>query len=87
MGINRIVFSMAVIRTIFGVMGLIGAFIMIKSNNAETALKVNGVLGAIGPFIMLSVSALGLIELASKIPYEKIAMIVIGVILILLGTK
>ena len=87
MAYNKIVLGMATLRIIFGLMGLVGAGIMLKGNDTALALQVNGVLGAIGPFILLSVAALGVIDLAGGIPYSKIAMIIVGVVLILMGTR
>jgi hypothetical protein len=84
---NRTVLTMATVRIIFGLMSLSGAFLMLKFNQVEKALRINGILGSIGPFVFIFVSGLGIASLAGKLPLEKLVMITIGMVLILFGTR
>lgn len=87
MGISRVVLGMALIRLIFGTLGIIGALLMLRYGTVQNAIKVNTILGSIGPFIFISVSLLGLTEMVGKVSITKMGMIVAGVILILWGTR
>jgi hypothetical protein len=87
MGLNKTVLQMAILRILFGSLGILFALLMLKFNNLKMALKLNGILGSIGPFIFIGVTALGLFEAANKIPPAKLIMIIIGTIFILIGTR
>lgn len=80
-----IVLGMALLRIISGMIELSAAILMIYFNKVETAFKINACLAVIGPIIMLSVTSLGLIGLAGKIPLAKLLTIFCGVILIFIG--
>ncbi|MDK2835385.1 MAG: hypothetical protein PWP21_162 [Thermosediminibacterales bacterium] len=87
MNIEKAVSQMALLRLIFGLMSLTAAFLMIKFNDVKIALKINGILGSIGPFVFLTVSGIGILNLKDEIPFIKITIIVIGIGLIMIGTK
>lgn len=87
MGLNKTVLQMAIIRILFGSLGILFALLMLKFNDLKIALKLNSILGSIGPFIFMGVTALGLFEVANKISPAKLIMIIIGTIFILIGTR
>jgi len=61
------------------------ALLMLKFNRVESALKVNAALALVGPAIMLTVTTLGLFGLAGKMPWQKMAFVILGVCLIFYG--
>jgi len=85
--LNKTVLVMALIRAFFGLLGLLGAFLMLRYNDVSSAVRINAVIGSIGPFVFLSVSLMGLSALASSVPLSKILLILVGIGLIMLGTK
>lgn len=79
--------SMALIRIISGLLEIIVAMIFLKGGRVETALRMNAFLGLIGPIIFLLVSALGVAAIAVKLSWPKVIVIIIGIILVVIGTK
>lgn len=79
--------SMAVIRLISATIEATAAVLMLRSGRVETALRINGLLGLVGPTILVSVTAIGVLGLAGRLPYAKMAIIGMGVYLILYGSR
>ncbi len=79
--------SMAAVRVISGLLEIIVAFLFLKGGRVENALRMNAFLGLIGPLIFLLVSILGVVAIAVKVSWPKMAMICLGIILVLIGTK
>ncbi|MEW6244762.1 MAG: DUF2619 domain-containing protein [Bacillota bacterium] len=84
---NKTVLTMALIRAFFGLLGLLGALLMLRYNDVRSAVRINGVIGSIGPLVFLSVSLIGVSGLASSVPLSKLCLVLLGVGLIVLGTK
>jgi uncharacterized membrane protein len=81
------VIAMALIRMSFGILSLVGGFMMFRFNDLQQAVRINSVIGSIGPFVLLAVSAIGIAGLATQMDFRKIALLVAGITLILLGTR
>ena len=81
------VLAMALIRVFFGLLSLAGGYMMFRLNDIQQAVRINGILGSIGPFVLLSVSAIGIAGLATQLDIRKILMVVVGVMLIMMGTR
>lgn len=84
---GRVLSSMALLRTISGLIEITAALLILRLHRVETALRINALLGLVGPVIFLLVSVLGLIAVTVKLSPYKIGLVVIGIILVLLGTK
>lgn len=84
---NKILLAMVALRVFFGLLGLVGAVLMLLRQDLATALRINTALGSIGPFVFLSVSLLGISGLASEMQPSRLALVVVGVICVLLGTR
>lgn len=84
---NSDVLKMAIIRLGFGSVSILGGILMLYHNQVESALKINSIIGSIGPFVFLLVSFIGIMGIASNMPPQRIAMIVVGIALILLATR
>lgn len=81
------VHNMALIRVISGLLEIVVAIIFLKLGKVESALRMNSFLGLIGPLVFIAVSALGIVAIAVKLSWIKVAIICLGIILVLLGTK
>ncbi|HOJ77289.1 MAG TPA: DUF2619 domain-containing protein [Bacillota bacterium] len=79
--------NMAVIRVISGLLEIGTALFFLKAGRVDTALRMNAFLGLLGPIIFILVSALGITTIAVKLSWYKIGIIILGLILVLLGTK
>lgn len=85
--IDKHIMAMALMRVLSSLIELTAAFLMLKMNRVESALKINAVLAMIGPTVMFIVMALGLWGLAGKIPPGKMLTIAAGVFLIFYGVN
>jgi hypothetical protein len=83
--INKIVFSMAMLRVMSGSIELIAAIIMLRLNQVDKALLVNSGLAVVGPLILISTTTIGLIGMADKLSYAKLLWIAVGVACIFIG--
>lgn len=84
---DKIVVSMALMRVLSSLIELTAAFLIFKVGKIESALKINAALALVGPIIMITVTTIGLVGLAGKIPYWKMFIIFIGVCLIFWGVR
>lgn len=79
--------NMALIRVISGLLEIVVAVIFLKLGKVESALRMNSFLGLVGPLVFIAVSALGIVAIAVKLSWLKVAIICLGIILVLVGTK
>lgn len=79
--------GMALVRLFSAVVELTGAYLMIRLNRLDAAVRVNALLGLIGPLVLLAATTIGVVGLADRLPPPKLLMILAGVGLILLGTR
>ncbi|MGB4461873.1 MAG: DUF2619 domain-containing protein [Tepidanaerobacteraceae bacterium] len=84
---DPILTSMAIMRFISSVIELAAAFLILNSRGVERALRINAALGLVGPLIFTAVSLLGLVGISGKLSFAKLLIILIGVILVLIGTS
>lgn len=82
---DKIVFGMALLRFLSSTIEFSAALLMLRFNNVETAFKINATLALVGPTVMLTVTSLGLVGLAGKLPYSSMGIILLGVALIFYG--
>lgn len=85
--LDKTVYAMAGIRILSSLIEFSAALVMLYVGTASKALQVNAVLALVGPVILISVTALGLSNLAGSVPLSRIAAIVMGVGLILYGAR
>lgn len=78
---------MALTRLLAGSFELTGAFLMLAFKRVETAFRINALLGLLGPLIFLLVSGLGLVGLLGRITPNKIALLLLGILLILVASR
>ncbi|MCL4426578.1 MAG: YqhV family protein [Firmicutes bacterium] len=84
---DRVVLGMAALRFLSSLIEFTAAFLILaKFNRVEQAVRVNALLGLVGPTIFLLVSGLGLLGLAGRVSWEKMALILLGILFVLVGT-
>lgn len=82
---EKIVLSMAALRFLSSTIEFTAAILMLRYNSVETAFRINALLALVGPTVMITVTSLGLIGLAGKVPLQGLLFIVAGVALIFIG--
>jgi putative exporter of polyketide antibiotics len=83
--LNKFVVSMATIRMMSGSLEVIAALLMLRFNQVEKALLVNSGLALVGPFVLLATTTIGLLGMADKLSFGKMAWVIIGVSFIFIG--
>ncbi|MCL6625734.1 YqhV family protein [Alicyclobacillus shizuokensis] len=85
--VDRVVYAMAGLRVMSGLLELTAAILMLYAGTAAKALQINGALALVGPFILVSVTTLGVAGLAEHLAWGRVLWIVIGVACILYGAR
>jgi hypothetical protein len=78
---------MAFLRVLSGLVEIVIAVIIVKSGRVDLALRLNALLGLFGPVIFILVSALGIMTIAVNLSWLKVGLLILGLILVMLGTK
>jgi hypothetical protein len=76
---------MAALRFLSSTIEFTAAVLMLRYNSVETAFKINALLALVGPTVMITVTSLGLVGLAGKVPVQSLIFILLGVISIFFG--
>lgn len=79
--------GMRLMRILSACVEVVAAVMLVRMNDPKAMLRLNGALGVVGPMIFIGVSALGIAASLGKIQPQKLAVILAGVILIVLGTR
>lgn len=80
--------GMALTRLISACIELTGAYLMWRAGRVDAAMRVNAYLGLVGPLVLITVTTIGIVGLAGKgLPVSKIVLILMGVYLIIFGTR
>jgi len=79
--------NMAVIRIISGLLEIGTALLFIKTGRVDAALRLNAFLGLAGPVAFILVSVLGIAAVAVKLSWIKMAALIFGLALVLIGAK
>ena len=78
---------MAITRLIYGLISLSGGLLIFYFKDLQHAMKINAFMGSLGPFVFLGVSLIGIAGLATQLDFRKLITLIIGVTLIMLGTR
>lgn len=83
--LNKIVLGMASLRLMSGSLEIIAALVMLRLNQVDKALLVNSGLAIVGPMTLLLTTTIGLVGLAEKLSFARMAWIGLGVAFIFVG--
>lgn len=79
--------TMALIRLLSAAIELTAAWLILRADRVERALRINGFLALIGPLVLVATTAVGLAGLAATGSPWRLVATAAGVALILLGTR
>ena len=79
--------GMALTRLVSGCLEVLAALLIWRVARVDRALEINALLAAVGPLAMMLATAIGLAGAAGAMPPLKLALILAGVALILIGTR
>ena len=78
---------MAALRFLSSAIECAAALYMLRLFRVQDALRLNAVLGLVGPTILILVTIVGMAGIAEKLSVERIALILVAVVLIFLATR
>lgn len=78
---------MALLRFVSAAIECAAALYILRLFRVEDALRVNATLGLVGPMILILVTLIGLVGMAERLSVERIALIVIAVVLVFVATR
>ncbi|HET7559223.1 MAG TPA: YqhV family protein [Limnochordia bacterium] len=81
------VLGMALVRMLSASIEATAAILMLRFGRVDAAMQLNGVLALVGPAVLLTTSAIGIAGLAGTLAPGKVAMIMVGVVLIFMGSR
>ncbi|MDN5323559.1 MAG: hypothetical protein PWQ67_2013 [Clostridia bacterium] len=87
MGEQNAVKLMFMLRLLLAIISLGAAILMFKYKTVTDALRINAFVGLVAPLIFISISAIGITNMAGKVPFSKLVITIIGVLLVLYGTS
>lgn len=85
MTIDKFVASIAGLRIVSGCLEITAAIIMLVMNEPGRALAINTLLALVGPLILITTTTIGLLGIADRLNWTKIAWIGAGVACLLMG--
>lgn len=88
MGVRNALLAMAALRILCSLLEMGAAFLMVRSGDIRSALRLNAALALVGPLTIVVASFVGLAGLASAevLHFRELLMVVAGVLLVVLGT-
>jgi len=78
---------MAALRFLSSAIECAAALYMLRLFRVQDALRLNAVLGLVGPTILILVTIVGVAGIAEKLSVERIALILVAVVLVFLATR
>ncbi|BAU27124.1 uncharacterized protein DUF2619 [Aneurinibacillus soli] len=84
---EKAILGMASLRILSGSLEILAAFLILRVNQVEKALLINSGLAFVGPFVLLLTTTIGLLGVAERVSFGKLAWILAGVAFILIGVR
>lgn len=84
---DRLVWGIRLMRGLSATVEVMAALVLLRMTDIRTMIRLNSVLGLVGPFIFIAVSALGIAASLGRIQPGRLALVVLGVVLVVLGTR
>ena len=78
---------MAALRFLSSAIECAAALYMLRLFRVQDALRLNAVLGLVGPTILILVTIIGVVGIAEKLSVERIALILVAVVLVFVATR
>lgn len=83
--LDKFVAGMASLRLFSGTVEILAALLMLKLGRVDRALAVNSALALVGPTILILTTTIGLVGMADKLSWSKMAWVACGVACLLFG--
>lgn len=84
---EKLLWGIRLTRALSALIEVTAFFLLLRMQDVRPMLRLNSALGLVGPLVFITVSAMGLAEGLGQIHPRKLVLILLGVILVLLGTR
>jgi len=84
---DRLVWGIRVARVLSASVEVVAAVLLLRMSDIRSMIRLNSLLGLVGPLIFVTVSALGIAASLGKIQPGRLGLVVLGVMLVVLGTR
>lgn len=76
-----------VLRALSATIEVAAALLLWQMADIKSMIRLNSVLGMVGPLVFIAVSALGIAGAMGDIQWKKLMLVIVGVTLVVIGTK
>ncbi|MFZ5823120.1 MAG: DUF2619 domain-containing protein [Bacillota bacterium] len=84
---ERMLWSIRLMRMLSACVEVAAAVLLLRMTDVRSMIRLNSLLGLLGPLIFITVSGLGIAASLGKIQPGKLGLILLGVLLVLWGTR
>jgi len=84
---ENVLHGMAGLRFLSGSIEIVAALLMLYFGTVQKAVQINAALALVGPTVLILVTSLGLLGLADRMEFWRMAVVMGGVALILWGVR
>jgi hypothetical protein len=84
---ENVVYGMSGLRLLSGSIEIVAALLMLYFGTVHKAVQINAALALVGPTVLILVTSLGLMGLADKMEFWRMAVVMGGVAMILWGVR
>ena len=84
---DNVLHGMAGLRFLSGSIEIVAALLMVYFGTVQKAVQINAALALVGPTVLILVTSLGLLGLADRMEFWRMAVVMGGVAMILWGVR
>jgi hypothetical protein len=84
---ERLMWGIRLVRLLSATIEVTAVILLLRMHDVRSMLRLNAGLGMVGPLIFITVSALGLTASLGQVQPAKLVLILIGVVLVIIGTR
>lgn len=84
---DKLIVGIRIMRGLSAIIEVTAALLLLRMSDLPSMIRLNAFLGMVGPVIFITVGAMGLAAGFGKIALHKLALIFLGVVLVVLGTR
>jgi hypothetical protein len=84
---ERLMWGIRLVRLLSATIEVVAVILLLRMQDVGSMLRLNAGLGLVGPLIFITVSALGLTGSLGQVQPAKLVLILLGVVLVVIGTR
>lgn len=84
---DRLVWGIRLVRGLSALVEVMAALLLLRMTDIRAMIRLNSMLGLVGPLVFITVSAFGIAASLGRIQPGRLGLVVLGVVLVVLGTR